>query len=286
MQSMKKLLSAFAALSFVTVAGISTVACNSCNTDKGKASASMDAKVLEDLGLFDKDGKSLVEAKLTVTDATASWGSDQLSGITASKLLNPENKAKTESSFNFLTGVLKLEATGDGAWDAKTFDKAKADKITLTSVSVNPTLKAITDDYAISGGKAEVQWKQDNTNLGTQYGVDLKANEKVGVVKANLPTQLSLTEDFDTTKGPLAGFAIGKPKSGITNGTDVTSNFKTDSEKGKQVKAIADKIGQALKVTIEEVNSPGPDFDSGDSLKLKISLGEVKFSTEYTLTLA
>lgn len=280
MQNMKKLLSAFAALSFVTVAGVSTVACNSCNKDVG---ASMDSKVLQDLELFDKEGKSLVDAELTVNNATANWSAKKLDGIKASNLLN-DDKAKSESSFKFLTSVLKLAAKGDGAWDAKTFDKAKADEITLNNSSIEPTLKAITDDYAISGGSAKVQWKQGETNLGSQYAIELKVDEKVGVIKSKLPTDLNLA-DFDTTKNPLDKFAVGKPKSGISQGADITSTLKTDTPRAKQIKALADKIGQTLKVTIEKVEAKGADFAAGDSLKVKISLGGVKFSIEYVLEL-
>ncbi|MGL5268864.1 MAG: hypothetical protein ACRC8P_03825 [Spiroplasma sp.] len=280
MQNMKQKLRALTVFTFVTGAGVSTVAC------QNEVDTSMNSKVLTDLGLYSSDGKSQIEVKLNVQGDEVTWNADKFVNLKASKLLNAENKALSKESFNFLTDVLKLEAKGDGDWDTKTFEKAKADAISLTAVSIDPTLKAISDDYAVSKGTVKVQWKEKD-NIGSQYSINLKADEAKGLIKSNLPGSGDLTLlDFDMTKGVLAKFAIGKDKSGISEKADITSNLKVEAGKGKEVANIAKKIGQSLKVTVTKVTAKEDKFAAGDSLTVKITLGSVQFSTEYQLILA
>ncbi|MGL5268389.1 MAG: hypothetical protein ACRC8P_01265 [Spiroplasma sp.] len=173
MQNMKKIFGDLTALSFVIGAGVSTVAAgNNFINITTKDNYLMDDKILFDLGVYDKDGNSQVEVVLDVKDSKVTWSVNKLSNLTAAKLLTDEDKAKSEESFNFLTGVLKLEAKGDGDWSAKTFEKAKADAISLTVVSIKPGLKGIKTDY-ICEGIAKVQWKNDETNFG-EYFIHLK----------------------------------------------------------------------------------------------------------------
>ncbi|MGL5268393.1 MAG: hypothetical protein ACRC8P_01290 [Spiroplasma sp.] len=187
MQSMKEIFSVFSALSFATVAGVSTVVAgnNFINTTT-RGISSMTKQILFDLGLYDSDGKSQVEANLDLQNNLLIWSADKLNNLTVAKLLTDKNKAKSEESFNFLTGVLKLEAKGDGDWSAKTFEKVKADAISLTVVSIDPTLEAIDDDYAVSKGTVKVQWKNDETDFG-EYSVNLKVDMGKGIIKQHLP---------------------------------------------------------------------------------------------------
>ncbi|MGL5268730.1 MAG: hypothetical protein ACRC8P_03065, partial [Spiroplasma sp.] len=252
-----------------------------------KDNSLMDDKILFDLGLYDSDGKSQVEVALAIKDGKVSWSADKLNNLTAAKLLTDENKAKSEESFNFLTDVLKLEAKGDGVWDTKTFEKAKADAISLTVVSINPTLKAIGNDYAVSKGIGKVQWKEKN-NVGSQYSINLKADETTGTIKQHLPSLSNLNwSNFDKDNGPLAHFFINSPKSMLPVDSDITRNFIIEAGKGKEVADIAKKINQELKLTISsfEIKSEGETFKAGDILKFKITLGSVQFSTEYQLIL-
>lgn len=211
---------------------------------------------------------------------------EKLENLTALNLLTNENKAKSKESFDFLTSVLKLEAKGDEEWFSKTFDGPKTEAISLNVISIDPVLKAISDDYVISGGTIKVQWKEDNNNLGSQYSINLKADEtKVEINKWLLPESIHL-KNFDTTKGVLANFAVGKDKYGISVNDDITSNFIVDDEgTGKWMNSISKLIVQPLKLTVTEVNAKGDKFAKEDSLTVKISLGSVQFSTEYTLTL-
>ncbi|MGL5268385.1 MAG: hypothetical protein ACRC8P_01245, partial [Spiroplasma sp.] len=252
-----------------------------------KDNSLMDDKILFDLEIYDKDGKSQVEVVLGVKDGEVNWTADKLNNLTAANLLTDENKAKSEESFNFLTGVLKLEAKGDGAWDTKTFEKAKADAISLTVVSIDPTLKAIGNDYAVSKGTVKVQWKNGETNFG-EYFVNLKIDMGKGIIKQHLPSLLELNWlNFDKENGPLSHFMIDNAKTSLPVDSDITRNLKVEAGKGKEVTDIAKKINQELKLTISsfDFKSDKLGFQAGDILKFKISLGSVQFSTEYQLIL-
>lgn len=279
MRNMKKILSALAALGFITVAGASTVA---CGPDSTPAKGDMTNKVLEELGLYNAEGKSLIE--VTLKSDLSGW-TTALEKLDASKLLNDENKVKSEDSFNFLTNTLKLKSSGTGTWNQKTFVKTNAQKIKITIISISPTLKAIENDFAVNGGTVTIQWANGATKLGSEYKVNLKVAESKGIVASVLPLQDDLTlANFDTNKAPLNGFIVDQPKDTIKANADITTLLDIGSGAGKEIKTLATLVKQDLKVIITTNNAEGEKFAEGDTLTFKVSFGSVEFNTEYTLT--
>ncbi|MBE4704004.1 hypothetical protein [Spiroplasma platyhelix] len=275
MKNMKKLLSALTALSFVTVAGVSTVACGP--NDSPTPEAKMDTKVLADLGLYNAEGASLIEA----TIKNAEWNTAKLAGIDASKLLAADGKALSEESKTFLTAILKLEAKDDK------FVAADAAKIKLSVGEIKPTLEKIKDDFAIKEGTVAVQWKDASVaNLGSAYTLNLKGDSTKGVIASALPAADKMTlADFDTTKAPLDKFKVGEKKDSVQIG-EITNTLKADAAVVKELQSLAKFVNQGdLKVTITAVNVKGDNFANGDSLTVKVNFGGTQFSTAYTLTL-
>lgn len=279
MKDMKKILSVLTALSFTTIVGINTMACNTTNSDSVKKE--MTNEVLADLGLTTKEGESLVETTLAFNDTDNNFNWNVSLNLDASSLLTSENKAKSEDSFNFLVNTLGLTAVGEGEWDQKTFTKEEAAKIKLAVSAVNPELKEITNDFAIKGGTVFVQWTKDEEKIGSEYKINLKSDEEKGVIAKNLPSSLRLL-NFDRKQSPLSGFVVGQPKSNIKEGTDISSLLIEEKE-GKKIKNLASFISQSLKVTITENNAKAEEFAENDTITVKISFGSVQFSNEYKL---
>lgn len=278
MKNMKKLLGALTALSFVTVAGVSTVACGPNEV----APAKLDAQVLADLGLTNENGSTL-ELSLNGTE----WNVAALADVNAGKLLDAEGKAKSDESKTLLTSVLKLTATEDK------FDAAEATKIKLEIVKITPTLVNLDDksDFAMSEGTVTAQWKSEETSFGSQYTLDLKADKDKGIVGASLPSADKITLDtFDATQAPLDKFVIGEKVADVSEG-EITNLLKADDEVVKELKALSEFVGKDqkalktdLKVTITAINAEGEEFAEGDTLTVKINFGDTQFTTEYTLT--
>ncbi|WP_375317752.1 hypothetical protein [Spiroplasma endosymbiont of Virgichneumon dumeticola] len=282
MASMKTLLRLLGAGVLTTVAATSVVACGPNNPG-----TAMEAKVSENFGFTDNKGVSTVETKVVVTTDVASWSSTQLTGITADKLLttggNTADKAVSVGAGDFLVNVFKLTVVAGTGAD-RTFNHADATPIIMSVKTWSPTIaKKGTDDYAVNGGTTVVQFKKGTDQLGVDYTLNILAKPNDGIIQSLLPATAGITlSNFNT----IANFAAGKPKTGITVGQDLVSNFKVDATPGKGIKSIVDLIKQgALAVKVTEVNAAETNFANSDTLKVKISIGTITFATEYTLTL-
>lgn len=284
MKNMKKLLGALTALSFVTVAGVSTVACGPNEV----APAKLDAQVLADLGLTNENGSTL-ELSFINVENEFQWDVAALTDLNASQLLKADGTAKSDEAKTLLTSVLKLTAEEDK------FNAEEAAKINLKVVKITPTLVNLDDksDFAVSEGTVTAQWKNEEKTFGSQYTLDLKADKDKGIVGAALPTadDGKITLDiFDATQAPLDKFVIGEKVADVSEG-EITNLLKADDEVVKELKALSEFVGKDQKgletnlmMTITAVNAKGEEFAEGDTLTVKINFGKnTQFSTEYTL---
>lgn len=276
MKNMKKILSALTALSFVTVAGVSTVACGPTNTPPA---SDMNAKVLADLGLYTEEGASNLEATLS---ADAKWDVALLQNVDASHLLDGDFKAKSTEAGDFLTKTLKLAANEEGV-----FEQDKAKEIILVIGEIKPSLVKIDDDYAIKEGTVSIKWMNGETEFSKQ-SLQLKGNPEAGIV-ANMLPALALT-DFNTAEGVLAEFRIGGDVTKVTEGTSVKEVLNVENGAGKALTDLATLLDKEMKLTITSVTAADEHtFAEGDSITIKVNFGtgddEVQFDTGYTFTL-
>lgn len=276
MKNMKKLLSALTALSFVAVAGVSTVACGPNDTTTPKAE--MNIEVLKALGLVDaENGTTLLEASIK----DAKWDVALLADVNASKLLDADGVARNDESRNFLTSVLGLKP------EEGKFDTEAAAKIKLTISEIKPILEKISTDkmkdFTIKSGTVTVQWKDaEDKNIGSVYTLDLKADAEKGVVADQLP-KLTLTQ-FDTTKAPLNEFKVGGKTENLKSG-ELQSFLKADDSLVQGLNDLVKLVDQGdLKVTITKISTKADTFVEGDTLTVKINFGKLQFNTEYTFT--
>lgn len=271
---MKKLLSALTALSFVAVAGVSTVACGPVE----QADATMSDQILKDLGLFAEDGTNLLEATI---DANVKWSVGQLANIDASKLLTEDGTAKSDAAKTFLTSVLKLSATEDK------FVVADAAKIKLEVKEVTPVLeKVATDqlkDYVVASGTIRVQWKDSEAkDLGSVYKLNLKDDKTKGVVAAKLP-ELTLAQ-FDSESPLIKEFKPGGSTEGLDKGQiEKFLNAEDTVVKGLQGLVELVDMGE-LKLTILAISTESPEFKADDTITVGINFGDLQFAKDYTFT--
>lgn len=276
MKNMKKLLSALTALSFVAVAGVSTVACGPVEDSQ----VVMNGKVLQDLKLYNADGASLLE--VTVKDAK--WDVAKLANVDASQLLDKDNKAVSGDAKIFLTSVLKLTAKEDG-----TFDKATAAVVKLTVTEYKPTFEwnknEAKRDFYIKGGTVSVQWADvKGGKLGSVNQLNLKANPDKGLFVDQLP-ELKLA-NFDVTKAPFLDFKIDGTVANVPQGT-IDNSLLTDEDAKAKLDGLSKLAGtDGYMITITAVDAKGEKFAEGDSITLKINFGkDHQLSTGYKFTL-
>lgn len=206
--------------------------------------ASVLTTVAADFGFADQGNKSLVVATIGVKEGILSWTSTQLVGITGANLLEAsENpKAKSVAGGDFLVNVLKLTATGKGA--DRTFKTDEAKAITMTVKAWAPDMAAAeTTDFAVTGGKATVQFMAGDKAVGSEYSLNILGKPADGVVLSILPAAADITiANFDK----ISGFEAGAKTDSIKKDEDLTSNFKTDAAPGKDIKSIVDLIKQGV----------------------------------------
>lgn len=288
MRNMKTLLRLLGAVSLSTVAVSSVVACGG-----GDKIINMDTQVAKDFGFLDVDGKSKMKVKLLTTTMNIflGWRLNISEKITADSLLQnggESAKAKSSQSADFLVNVLKLNPTGGTGAD-RTFKHIDAQQIDAVGRDFSPTIdkKSDNSDYVVTGGKFNIIFEKgtgDNTiTLGEKYLLDILGDQNNGVVLSVLPQLSSITlADFNA----ISGFIAGQPKSAFPVDTDLTQYFKTDTTSGKIVKKITDLIKPGyLKIKVSQGASGTGNLAPGDFIKIKISIGEVTFTTQYTLTI-
>lgn len=272
MKNMKKLLSALTALSFVAVAGVSTVACGPVE----QTQATMSDQILKDLGILNEQGENLLEATID----NANWEVANLANIDAGKLLKTDGTAKDAEAETFLTSILKLEAK-----DGKFEDAAK---VKLTVKEIKPILeKVATDqlkDFVIKSGTVTVQWKSGDSELGSAYTLNLKGDTTKGVVAAKLP-ELTLAQ-FDTETSILKEFKDGGSTKDLNKG-QIEKFLNAEDSVVKELKGLVDlvKMGD-LKLTILAISTEGDTFKAGDTMTVGINFGDLQFSKTYTFTVA
>lgn len=274
MKNMKKLLSALTALSFVAVAGVSTVACGPVE----QTEARMSDQILKDLGILNEKGENVLEATIN----NANWDVTQLANIDAGKLLNADATAKSADAKLFLTSILKLEAKDDK------FVPADAAKIKLTIKEVKPILEKVATeelkDFVIKSGAVTVQWKNGDSELGSVYTLNLKGDTTKGVVADHLP-ELTLAQ-FDTVNSILKEFKVGGETKDLTKG-QIEKFLSPEDSVVKGLKGLVDLVKMGgLKLTILEISTEAPQFEAGDTMTVGINFGDLQFAKTYTFTVA
>ncbi|WP_252319755.1 hypothetical protein [Spiroplasma endosymbiont of Lariophagus distinguendus] len=134
-------------------------------------------------------------------------------------------------------------------------------------------------DYVVTGGTLIFNFQKNDKSLGDNFSLDILGQSDQGLVTSILPTAIS-NANFES----IPGFVAGEPKSKFPVGTDLTQYFKTTESEGKTVKSIADLIKQgALKIKVSEAAEGTGNFVKGNTIKVKISIGDIQFATEETL---
>ncbi|WP_342266277.1 hypothetical protein [Spiroplasma endosymbiont of Villa modesta] len=284
MRNIKTLLKLLGAVSLSTVAASSVVACGGGANPNPTPTKEMDVQVKKDFGFLDTNANSLVKLSIDInaTSKLASWKSEQLA-ITATALLKGntgEQKAKSNDAANFLVNVLKIEAkTGEG--ENRIFEVKKTNEISINVQSYSPAIskKAGNADYVVTGGTLIFNFQKNDKSLGDNFSLDILGQSDQGLVTSILPTTIS-NANFES----IPGFVAGEPKSKFPVDTDLTQYFKTTELEGKTVKSIADLIKQgALKIKVSEAAEGTGNFVKGNTIKVKISIGDIQFATEETL---
>lgn len=282
MASMKTLLRLLGSGVLTTVAATSVVACGPNNPG-----TAMDAKVSENFGFTDTAGKSLTVVSIKIDTATkaASWDSTQLTGITADKLLatttpSGADKAVSVNAGDFLVNVFKLTVVAGTGAD-RTFNHADATPIIMSVKTWSPTIaKKGTDDYAVNGGTAVVQFKKGTDQLGVDYTLNILAKPNDGIVANKFPDLVKT--DFDAKF--QTAFADGEPVANFQVGADLTAKLDNTKDTVKIISSVQALIKQgATKVLVTTNAKTTGNFDTSDTIKIQVSFGDVKFP-EVTLT--
>ena len=253
---MKKILSIFGTMALTTTASTSIIVFSKKEETKPTQSTApkqappvtaikLNEQVAKDLGLIDINGNSLVEIGINLnlalaTNNSVEWdfiGSepdtpfdDNIKKITASKLLNPDNKAVSQASEYFLINTLKLTKNATN----NTFSKNDADAITVLTSEIKPTVSKKADDsgYEVTGGTFKLQFVKQNVNLGDSYVINLKGNE------LNIE---SLFEDFSFKTyhfNKIPKFTLRASKNEPENGIDLYTFLKKDNDVYKKLESL------------------------------------------------
>lgn len=286
--NMKILLRLLGAGVLTTVAATSVVACGEEPTP-GKA---INAKVSQDLGLTDADGKGLIKAIIALTTKTAPvWSTDIKTADLATNLVTGTSgqvAGKDADSTTFLKDVLKLTADADNKFK---FEDVKA--IDAKVSAIKPTIGAnkAKSDYIVTGGTYIIHFfKADGTTkLGDDYTVNFALNADTdGIVNAAIPT-LKIA-DFDIANSDISTFAVGKDITNLIGKTTILTKTSPSEENTQMVK-VMELLGKTAVFTVStqsKEDAAGGKWAAGDTLVLKITTAEVTagFTTEVTLTLA
>lgn len=286
--NMKILLRLLGAGVLTTVAATSVVACG----DEPTTGTVINAKVSQDLGLTDADGKGLIKATIDLTTKTAPvWKTALQNDDLATKLVTGTSgqvAGKDADSTTFLKDVLKLTADADKKFK---FEDVKA--IVVKVSAIKPTIGAnkAKSDYIVTGGTYIIQFfKADGTTkLGDDYTFNFALNADTdGIINAAIPT-LTIA-DFDIANSDISTFALGKDITNLLGKTTILTKT-SPSDANTQMVKVMELLGKTAVFTVSQQSKSGDaggQWAAGDNLLLKITTAEVTagFSTEVKLTLA
>lgn len=285
MKNMKALLKLLGVISLTTVATSSIVAC-----DYG-SSKEMTAQVKKDFGFLDNDNNSLIrlDTSKEAQTGTLKWSADKLNSITADNLLESGdifNKAKSSDSADFLVNVLKMKSTS-GVGKERTFSHNDARSINLKIKSFLPNIvKVNTNDYELKNGTILIVFEQNEELLSDTFSLDI--SEKLSRFSAS--NKLPDIDEFGLSAfTDIPEIKVGQPKSQLPIGTNLTPYLKYENGWNKTLRSLTTLLNfdeSELKILVSQISDETGNFVQGDTIKIKISIGEVVFAIEYTLTVS
>ncbi|MBP1525334.1 MAG: hypothetical protein H9Q65_01840 [Spiroplasma ixodetis] len=282
MKNIKTLFKLMTAVILTTVSTGSLIACQSDDILK------INMQVQKDFNFLDSNNNSTIKLDIYQNNITklTKWNSIQLNNITASNLLENDSettKAKSADAANFLVDILKLKAvSGQGKY--RLFKHSDTQSIKMKVKSYSPIINKKIDhtDYIITGGTVTIFFLKNNKQLSDNYLLNILSKPNDGLVLPKLPTTSNVSlNNFND----IPEFKIGQPKSKLLVDTDLTNYLKSPIYSLGERIADLMKQGDHFKVKVSKSVNDGTYFAKGDVIKVKFSIGEIQFNSEYTLTI-
>lgn len=280
MKTLLKLLTA------ITLTIVTTSSASGCQVNNP---LTMNIQVQKDFNFLDANNNPTINLEIYQNNINkiTKWNSIQLTNITANNLLTNNDdettKAKSTEAADFLINILKLKPTNVQEKN-KTFKHSDAQNIIMKVKTYSPliTKNSNHNDYVINGGTVMIYFAENGKRVSSDYSLNILANPNNGIVANKLPIAAAVTlADFND----IPEFKIGQAKSKILVNDDLTNYLKTTIYSWGERIADLMKQGDHFKVKVSENEVNNKSFVKGDIIKIRFSIGEIQFRTEYTLTL-
>lgn len=285
MRSMKTLLRLLGAVSLSTVAASSVVACGDKPKDKAK---DFDAKVSQNLGLTDADGKGLISPTMNFDDTDKSkvtWEIN-LNSIKLESLVGSDKKAKDKESFIFLKDVLNIKIDSGTKLEDAIFNDTQIKAATITVSDINVDLKPNEkkNDFYVKNGSYNIMFTNGTTKtakykIGTKLGSE---NDTIGVIgNKGLPVYKT---DFNSIFQDE--FKVGQSVKNFIVGSDLTSMLDSTKDNIKKIFGIQKLVnsGGTLKLLVTNNSVTTDTFAINDKINVRIKIGEVSIFAGAELT--